>query len=84
MGRFRTALATISVGALLATGQAASADGAQPITDEPHTTAPADNGGVKTPVTPPESGITDGKDPSSGKDPSKGDGNSKDGGNSKR
>jgi len=40
MGRIRTALATISVGALLATSQAASADGATPITDEPTTTAP--------------------------------------------
>lgn len=39
MGRFRTALATISVGALLATSQAASADGATPITDEPHSSA---------------------------------------------
>ena len=35
MGRFRTALATISVGALLATGHAASAEGAKPISDEP-------------------------------------------------
>ncbi|MDQ2700106.1 MAG: hypothetical protein M3Y23_02120, partial [Actinomycetota bacterium] len=33
-------MATISVGALLATSQAASAEGATPITDEPHTTAP--------------------------------------------
>jgi len=41
MGRFRTALATISVGALLATSTAASADGATPLTDEPHTSAPA-------------------------------------------
>ena len=39
MGRFRTALATISVGALLATSQAASADGATPITDEPTSSA---------------------------------------------
>ncbi|MGB0120089.1 MAG: lytic murein transglycosylase [Solirubrobacterales bacterium] len=36
MGRVRTALATISVGALLATGQATAANGA-PITDEPAT-----------------------------------------------
>lgn len=40
MGRFRTALATISVGALLATGHAASAEGATPITDEPAATSP--------------------------------------------
>ncbi len=39
MGRFRTALATISVGALLATGHAANANGATPITDEPAATA---------------------------------------------
>ena len=35
MGRFRTALATISVGALLATGHGAGADAATPLTDEP-------------------------------------------------
>jgi hypothetical protein len=39
MGRFRTALATISVGAMLATSTAATADGATPITDETHTSA---------------------------------------------
>ncbi len=44
MGRFRTAWATISVGALLATSAAATADGAQPITDEPNTTAPQQSG----------------------------------------
>ena len=49
MGRFRTALATISVGALLATGHAASAGGATPITDEPATST---TGGGVTPTGP--------------------------------
>lgn len=53
MGRFRTALATISVGALLATGHAASAEGATPITDEPASTATGPSGptGTTTPGT---------------------------------
>ncbi|MBK5234023.1 MAG: lytic murein transglycosylase [Thermoleophilia bacterium] len=66
MGRFRTALATISVGALLATGQAAFADGAQPITDAPHTTAPqADSTGGATPpkTTPSKTPDTDKQNP---------------------
>jgi hypothetical protein len=44
MGRFRTALATISVGAMLATGHAALANGSPPITDEPVSTAPQPTG----------------------------------------
>lgn len=48
MGRFRTALATISVGALLATGHAASAEGATPITDAPATTATGPSGPTGT------------------------------------
>ena len=60
MGRFRTALATISVGALLATGHATGANGA-PITDEPATSA--SDGGV-TPTGP--SGPTGPTSPPSG------------------
>ena len=77
MGRFRTALATISVGALLATGQATSADGAQPITDEPHTTAPADTGGATPPISPPKSGIKDDSSSGNGDGGNKGDGGKK-------
>lgn len=67
MGRLRTALATISVGALLATGHAASAESATPISDEPAATSP--QGGPKLvgptgptgatgPTTPGDSGDT--------------------------
>jgi len=49
MGRIRTALATISVGAMLATGHAASAHSATPITDEPNATSPQ---GGSTPTGP--------------------------------
>ncbi|MGK2932154.1 MAG: lytic murein transglycosylase [Solirubrobacterales bacterium] len=66
MGRFRTALATISVGALLATGQATSADGAQPVTDEPATTAPQ---GTTGGVTPPDKIDSGGQKPSTGDKP---------------
>lgn len=53
MGRFRTALATISVGALLATGHAASAQSATPITDAPATSATGGtSGGGVTPTGP--------------------------------
>jgi len=51
MGRFRTALATISVGAMLATGHIAQANGTPPITDEPASTSPQPGGGVP-PATP--------------------------------
>ena len=52
MGRFRTALATISVGAMLATGHVAQANGATPITDEPASTAPQPGTGGAGPTTP--------------------------------
>jgi len=73
MGRFRTALATISVGALLATSQAASADGATPITDEPHTTAPQPGATGPTGPTGPTQGKPDKDKPSKngGKKPGK-------------
>lgn len=50
MGRFRTALATISVGALLATGHAAGAEGATPITDEPTAASPQGGAGPTGPT----------------------------------
>jgi hypothetical protein len=52
MGRFRTALATISVGAMLATGHAAQANGPNPITDEPASTSPQPGAGGVRPTTP--------------------------------
>lgn len=52
MGRFRTALATISVGAMLATGHAAQAQGAAPATDAPPATAPLPGSGGARPVAP--------------------------------
>lgn len=68
MGRIRTALATISVGALLATSQAASADGAIPITDEPGTTATLPGGGTGTTGT---AGATGSSGPNGGVSPGK-------------
>jgi hypothetical protein len=48
MGRIRTALATISVGALLATGHVAQSQGSTPASDAPAATAPQPGtGGVK-------------------------------------
>lgn len=52
MGRFRTALATFSVGALLATGHAANAQSATPMTDEPAATTTGGTGGGITPTGP--------------------------------
>jgi hypothetical protein len=52
MGRLRTALATISVGAMLATGHAAQANGSTPITDEPASTSPQPGTGGVQPTTP--------------------------------
>jgi hypothetical protein len=58
MGRFRTALATISVGAMLATGHAALANGSPPITDAPGASSPQPGTGTTgttgptTPTTP--------------------------------
>jgi hypothetical protein len=52
MGRFRTALATISVGAMLATGHAAQANGSTPISDEPASTAPQPGTGGVRPTAP--------------------------------
>lgn len=52
MGRFRTALATISVGAMLATGHAAQANGSPPITDEPASTSPQTGSGTTGPASP--------------------------------
>ena len=76
MGRIRTALATISVGALLATGHAAGADGATPLTDAANSTAT--DGGV-TPTGP--TGVTgttgttgSGKDKGTGSKPTTGNG----------
>ncbi len=52
MGRFRTALATISVGAMLATGHVAQANGPTAITDEPASTSPQPGAGGVSPTTP--------------------------------
>jgi hypothetical protein len=52
MGRVRTALATISVGAMLATGHAAQANGNTPITDEPAATSPQPGAGGLGPTGP--------------------------------
>jgi len=52
MGRFRTALATISVGAMLATGHATLANGSPPITDEPASTSPQPGAGGVRPAPP--------------------------------
>jgi hypothetical protein len=52
MGRFRTALATISVGAMLATGHVAQANGNTPITDEPASTSPQPAPGGVRPTAP--------------------------------
>jgi len=52
VGRFRTALATISVGAMLATGHASLANGSPPITDAPASTAPQPGTGPSGPTGP--------------------------------
>jgi membrane-bound lytic murein transglycosylase B len=52
MGRFRTALATISVGALLATGHVAQSQGSTPITDAPPASSPQPGTGPTGPTGP--------------------------------
>ena len=80
MGRFRTALATISVGALLATGHAASAEGAKPISDEPAAAAGlAPVGPTGATGSTGTTGTTGGNKPGNGNTGSSGNGGSKPG-----
>lgn len=83
MGRIRTALATISVGALLATGHAAGAQGATPLTDEVTTTTPQGGGttGTTGPIGP--TGPTGGGTGNGGSKPPSNGGKKNQGGGSK-